>query len=164
MEWFNTVDTKFGHWQVSKKDAVLTRMCRDELELEFRRVNNSKNADFAAIYDTSALARSPNRACHPMGPPHGPPGAQGAPNGPQRCPKTATGSPKAGPRGPKAPQREPKGDQSRPKSVPMGSQRWPKTAKGSPGGPNYMNKLPINLPSGRYVNCLTIAASRITYF
>ena len=36
LEWFNTVDTKYGHWQVSKKDAVLTRMCRDELELEFR--------------------------------------------------------------------------------------------------------------------------------
>ena len=87
----------------------------------------------------------------PNGTPHGPPGAQGAPNGPQRCPKTANGSPKAGQRGPKSTQREPKGDQSRPKSVPMGSQRWPKTAKGSPGGPNYINKLPINRPSGRYV-------------
>ena len=34
----------------------------------------------------------------------------------------------------------------------MGSQGWPKTTKGSPGGPNYINKLPINRPSGHYVN------------
>ena len=70
-------------------------------------VANSKNTDFAIIYNDLALARSPNRAWHPMGLPHGPPGAQGAPNGPQRCPKTAKGTSKAGQRGPKAPQREP---------------------------------------------------------
>ena len=70
-------------------------------------VADSKNADFAVIYNDLALARSPNRAWHPMGLPHGPPGAQGAPNGPQRCPKTAKGTSKAGQRGPKAPQREP---------------------------------------------------------
>ena len=98
----------------------------------------------------------PKSGLPPNGTPHGPPGAQGAPNGPQRYPKTANGSPKAGQRGPESTQREPKGDQSRPKSVPMGSQRWPKTAKGSPGGPNYINKLPINRPSGRYVNLIAL--------
>ena len=55
---------------------------------------------------------------------------QGTPKGPQR---TAKGSPRA-------PQREPKGAQSRPK----GDQRQHR-------GPNYINKLPINRPSGRYV-------------
>jgi len=91
-------------------------------------VANSQNADFAAIYGTSALPRSPNRACHPMGRPHGPPGAQGAPNGSQRSPRMANGSPQAGQRGPKAPQRVTKGAPKASQGDPSGGPRWPKGA------------------------------------
>ena len=72
-------------------------------------------------------------------------------------PKALHMDPKGVPRWPKGLQttvkwglKHPKGSQRDTKVGRMGSQRWPKTAKGSPGGPNYINKLPINRPSGRY--------------
>ena len=65
--------------------------------------------------------------------PHGPLEAVGDPTGAPRRPKGSQ-------RGPEAPQREPKGGQSRPK----GNQKDPKST-------HYINKLPINRPSGRYV-------------
>ena len=95
--------------------------------------------------------RVPKSGLRLNGTPSGPPGAQGAPHGPQKCPKMATGSPSDGQRGA---QSTPKGAKGRPKSPqkhPRGSQRCHKMAKGSPGRPNYINKLPINRPSGRYV-------------
>jgi hypothetical protein len=80
----------------------------------------------------------------PKGGPRHPKGSQReakvAPKGAQGTPKGAKGRPKSPQREPKAPQREPKGAQSRPK----GNQKDPKST-------HYINKLPINRPSGRYV-------------
>ena len=65
------------------------------------------------------------------------------------------------PKGPKDGQREPKGTPKGDK----GSQREPKRqSKGSQspaGGPNYINKLPINRPSGRYVIAFNQFGSRV---
>ena len=94
-------------WEVGSEPPFLHHF--DRSGRSRRSGRDSKSVDFAVIYNDLALARSPNRAWHPMGLPHGPPGAQGVPNGPQRCPKTAKGTSKAGQRGLKAPQREPIG-------------------------------------------------------
>ena len=62
-------------------------------------------------------------------------------------------------RQPEAPERDPtsaprrrKGPQRMAKGSPGAPHREPKGAKGSPKAANYINKLPINCPSGRYVN------------
>ena len=73
-----------------------------------------------------ANGRSQNRAWHPMGLHE----AQWVPIGPKWSPKGS-----------------PKGAQRKAKAV----QRHPKEAKGTPKAPNYINKLPINRPSGRLV-------------
>ena len=69
-----------------------------------------------------------------------------------RCPRTAKGIPKnrTGNGNPRAPQGEPKEAQRKAKgaqSQAKGGQRRQKTTRGT----NYINKLPINCPSGCYV-------------
>ena len=62
--------------------------------------------------------------------------------GPQGGPKGAKGGPKAAQRESKAPQREPEAGQREPKRPPSRH--------------NYINKLPINRPSGRYVSRILV--------
>ena len=129
-------------------------------------VASSKNADLAAIYATLAPARSPNRACHPMGPhmdPLGPKALQMDPRGVPRWPKgfqmLVRGSPKHPKGRPKLPQKRPKGIPEVPHGLPHGSpgaqggpnrpQRCPKTVKVFK---SYIYKLPINRPSGQLVH------------
>jgi len=85
---------------------------------------------------------------------------KGTPKGPKGRPKGAKGSPSKGT--PKGPKGRPKGAQGlpneskrNPKSVPgapKALKRHPKAAKGSQREKIYIKKLPINRPSGRYVN------------
>ena len=92
-----------------------------------------------------------------------------APKGSHRCPKTTKGTPKDGQREPKGTPKGAKGSQREPKVGPKAAKGTPKTPTGSPKGsqresqgaqsrpkggqrPNYINKLPINRPSGHYVN------------
>jgi len=104
---------------------------------------SSKNIDFAAIYATLALARSPNRACHPMGPHMDPLW------GPRRSKWTPKVS-QDGKRGPKSTRREPKGDQKsrqkRPNGIPavaQDGQREPRRAQLYKQTPDQPPKRPL---------------------
>ena len=91
-------------------------------------------------------------------------GPDEAPGQPWKALPEAKGTPMDGQRSPRAPQRsqkEPKvspkaakGTSKTPKGSPKGSQREPQGAQSRPKGSQrhlYINKLPINRPSGRYV-------------
>ena len=80
----------------------------------------------------------------------------------QGLPKETQRGPKGGPKGSKGAQRTPRESPRAPQRVkteakvgPGGAKSVPKTPKGSqrkPKGKIYIKKLPINRPSGRYVN------------
>ena len=74
-------------------------------------------------------------------------GRQSQPKGGQGLPKTSKASPKGSQREAQRAQSHPKGGQRHPKNTP---------------GPNYMNKLPINRPSGRYVKLYCNLVARDT--
>ena len=86
---------------------------------------------------------------------------------PKGQPKAAQGHSKGNHRTPKVAQREPKGSQKsqkEPKVGPGTAKGAPKTPKGSqrkPKGKIYIKKLPINRPSGRYVNTLDVSGSSV---
>ena len=98
---------------------------------------------------------------------HGPKGSPKRPQGSQREPKSAPSHPRGAQGALKGSHEHPKGSQRESKGTPKGTKRWPKKAKetpkdipkrakGSPKSPqrrpkDYIDKLPINRPSGRYV-------------
>jgi hypothetical protein len=91
-----------------------------------------------------------------------PRGPQGHPRAPKRRPTAPQGSPRAPQGSPRAPQRSPRASQGGPRGsqrslrAPQGSakapQREPNGCKEGPSNSKYIAKLPINRPSGRYVN------------
>ena len=98
-------------------------------------VSSSKNADLAAIYATLAPARSPNRACHPMGPhmdPLGPKALQMDPKGVPRRPTGVQRPVKGDPKAPKGNQRETKVAPKASQWDPRGGPRRPKGAQAGP--------------------------------
>ena len=98
-------------------------------------VSSSKNADLAAIYTTLALARSPHRACHPMGPhmdPLGPKALQMDPKGVPRRPTGVQRPVKGDPKAPKGNQRETKVAPKASQWDPRGGPRRPKGAQAGP--------------------------------
>ena len=97
--------------------------------------SSPKNADVAAIYATLALARSPNRACHPMGPhmdPLGPKALQMDPKGVPRRPTGVQRPVKGDPKAPKGNQRETKVAPKASQWDPKGGPRRPKGAQAGP--------------------------------
>ena len=72
--------------------------------------------------------------------------------------KTAQREPKGVKGTPKGAKGSPKSAQGRTKARPVGAQGDHMEPKIGPVGPNYINKLPINRPSGRYVKMFYIQA------
>ena len=108
-----------------------------------------------SVHGAPRAARTPQG--RPKGSAKGPKGTQKEPKG---TPKELKGTPK----GPKGIPKEPKGTPKEPKVSPKAAKDTSKTPKGSPKGSQgaqsrpkagqrhlYINKLPINRPSGRYV-------------
>lgn len=117
-----------------------TQHCQDWKDWPDRLVN-SKKPDVDCFYDEYQYGTvgfpifNESRGC--------PTAAQGVPGQPQGSQRTANGNPRAPQGEPKEAQRKAKGAQSQAK----GGQRRQKTTQGT----NYINKLPINCPSGCYV-------------
>ena len=120
-------------------------------------VASSQNADLIAIRVTSWLTRSPEAASRDPRPPRATEESKGVPRHPKGAQKAPKGRPRHPKVSPRAPQRKPKA----PKAVPKEGQGTAKETQKKPQAQYiyiyiyiYITKLPINRPSGRYVNII----------